>query len=205
VPPSTPPPTPPRRLLTRRTTLLGGCGATGALLLAGCTGGGERAPSPRGSAREADPDVAVATEALLAVETAYTLARATAERHPGLAEPLSSLLGAHGEHVAVLDDAVPRRATATPQPSPSPAGTAAPGDTVSEQPPTGTTGATSVPRDERRALSLVVSQERALTVQLKQLAFRARSGPFARLLAAVAASAAQHAAALDASAQDGAA
>lgn len=200
-----PPSTPPRRLLTRRTTLLGGCGASGAFLLTGCTGGGEQRPRlRRGSAREADPDVAVATEALLAVETANTLARETAERHPGLAEPLSSLLGAHAEHVAVLDDAVPREATATPSPSP-PVGTGAPGDAVSEQPPTGTTGGPSVPRDERRALALVVSQERALTVQLKQLAFRARSGPFARLLAGVAASAAQHAAVLDTSAQDGAA
>ena len=178
---------------------------SGALLLAGCTGDGGRTPRLRGgSAREADPDVAVATEALLAVETAHTLARATAERHPGLAEPLSSLLGAHGGHVAVLDDAVPREATAIPSPS-APAGTGAAGDAASEQPPTGTTGGPSVPGDERRALALVVSQERALTVQLKQLAFRARSGPFARLLAGVAASAAQHAAVLDDSAQDGAA
>lgn len=183
--------------LTRRAVLVSAV-AVGA---AGCT------PPQRGLDRRrreeepppeeprVDPDVAVAAEVLAAQEAVLALLRATAERHPALAERLEPVVAAHEAHVGLLDDAVPAEATAAPSPSTSgsPAPDAGP---VSVSPDPDEEEPLTVPRNRRRALGQVVSAERDLAIRTKQQAFKARSGAFARVLGSMAASAAQHAAVL---------
>ena len=182
---------------------MGACGLGGTLLVAGCTGDEDDAPGPRRrrESRGTDPDITVATEAHAAVRAALDLVETTLERHPALADQLAALRTAHQEHLAVLDDAVPEDALAA-----SP--TNAPAQPGGLQAPEGSPGTDAsagsrpgrVPRVPAQAVVRVVESEAATVVQLKRLAFRARSGPFARLLGSIAASAAQHAASLAGSA-----
>lgn len=154
-----------------------------------------------GAIGDVHPDVAVAAEALGLLVAAQQLVQATASRHAALSRPLSDLLDARAAHVVTLEDAVPPDfAAASPGP---PAGTSTTDPTAT--PTTGPTTAatTRVPRQPARALDQVVQAERELALAVKRLAFRAHSGPFARLLASVAASAAQHAAVLGPAAGQG--
>lgn len=220
--------------LTRRAALV----SVALVGLAGCT------PPERGLDRrrredepvpdgpQVDPDVAVAAEVLAAATAVLALVRATADRHPALAGRLGPVAVAHEAHTALLDDAVPGEATASPSPAPS-GGDAAGSPTASptgvgtgrtgDTGPTGGAGRTgqgtrpegeagvgtdgrdpAVPRSPRRALEQVVTAERDLATRTKQLAFKAQSGAFARVLGSVAASAAQHAALLGATGEAGA-
>lgn len=117
---------------------------------------------------------------------------ATAARHRELAGILSPLIAAHSEHLRLLAEAVPAAsdtasdtgASASPSPSAS---------SPTEQ----GVRRYRVPREPQAALSRLSENEQDLSTSTKRHAFVAKSGPFARLLASMAASAAQHAVLLD--------
>lgn len=173
--------------LTRRAALV----SVAALGLVGCTperglDRRRREEEPAPVKPRVDPDVAVAAEVLAAETAVLALVRATAERHPALAGRLDPVAATHEAHTALLDDAVPERATAAPSPTAS--GSASPDGSGDPE--------TTVPRNRRLALRQVAAAERDLATRIKQQAFKAQSGAFARVLGSVAASAAQHAALL---------
>lgn len=170
----------------------------------GCTSGDPDSGLATGSERPAvDPDVAVAVEALALLGSTRDLVSAVGDRHPELHGRLAPAHAAHQAHVAMLDGAVPDLSPAAPSDSSTPS---SPSSSDSSPRPSGTPPdvgpkggvevSPDVPRDPARALARVVTAEEALTTAVKRLAFRAHSGPFARLLGSIAASAAQHAAGL---------
>jgi len=127
----------------------------------------ESTPAAR-AARDLEPDVTVAVEAVTLVRGAQAAARATGERHPQLAPRIAGLTAMHAAHLAALVDAVP--------------------DGVD----TSRAGAAYVvPAGPARALAGLAAAERALHDGLLGLALRARSGAFARLLGSMAAAGSQ--------------
>lgn len=190
------PVTPLARAATTRRTLLTGLTSLTCLTLAGCTTG-QAVDGPNGQEAKTtpaqpalDPDVTVATLALAAERKALDLVVATRDRHPDLAAALAPLVVAHEEHVSLLADAVPDdSASASPSPSPS---RDAQGD-----------GANEVAGEPRRALRDLVRGQRELVTAHKRFAFVAQSGAFARLLASMAAAAAQHEVVLASASPDG--
>ena len=132
-----------------------------------------------------DPDVALAAEALATQQQTLDLLEATTDRHRDLSDELAPLVAAHKAHADLLRSAVPRGVSA----SASPRGGATP-------------RRERVPGDRTRALARVVEAEQELVTVVKRQAFRAESGAFARLLASMAASAAQYATVLGAAAED---
>ncbi|HEX6248124.1 MAG TPA: hypothetical protein VFZ64_09665 [Nocardioidaceae bacterium] len=194
--------------LSRRTALTAAAVALGGAAV-GCTPepGGRRSPGHRETQPapvepSVDPDVAVATAALEGQQALVELVEATLERHPRLEELLAPVLTTHQAHAALLDEAVPEgehpSAPAGPSPSASPG---APTSPEASESPGGRR--TPVPRRRDRALGAVVEAERTLTTTTKQLAFRAQSGAFARVLGSMAAAAAQQAAVLGSSTAPG--
>ena len=177
-----PPPSRPSRAVapvTRRAVLLGAAGA----VLTGCTGGLKVGRDGRGrpgrrrtsdadaqkAAEQVDPDVALAATALAVERHALAAVEATQDRHARLRVLLDPAAEAHRAHVALLADAVPDEgASATPA-----------------------TTAIRVPRSRRRAVGRLVELEAELAATGRLNAFQAQSGPFARLLASMAASAGQ--------------
>lgn len=143
--------------------------------LVACT---EDSPDPGAPAE--DPDAALATEVVEALDALLLLHSATAAAHPRLARRLDAVRAAHEDHRAAVVEA------------------AAAGTGVDVPPVAPTTGATppAVSPRPRAALSAVVIAEADAAEEFSRLAFRALSGPFARLLAAMAASSHQHALAL---------
>ncbi len=153
----------------RRRTLLG----TGlvAAALSGCAVGETpraRPPTGRSSADTVAPDVAVATEALTAVRRVHEGVLGTRRRFPALGDLLSDLAVLHRAHDHVLADAVPEGAQAG---SPE--------------------RRYRVPHDRAKALRRLRATEQDLHDRLGDLARRAESGDFARLLAAMGAAVAQ--------------
>lgn len=136
-------------------------------------------PAPRRRPRGIDPDVALAASVLVDEREIIDLIDATLEEHPRLREPLEEAREVHLAHVALLNDAVPDGVTASVSPTPSPAGSASPD---------------GVPRSRRRALTALAQAEEELSLLDKRSAFAAQSGSFARVLASMAAAAAQQAA-----------
>lgn len=189
------PVTPLARAATTRRTLLTGLTC---LTLAGCTTG-QAVDGPRGQETRStpaqpalDPDVTVATLALAAERKALDLVVATRDRHPALAAALAPLVVAHEEHVSLLADAVPDDSGSTsPSPQSSP-----PQDAKGDR----TDGVAGEPR---RALRDLVRGQRELVTAHKRFAFVAQSGAFARLLASMAAAAAQHEVVLLSASTDG--
>lgn len=172
--------------LSRRTVLAGLAGFAGAGLV-GCTADGQSNPPkrrPTPVAASADPDVALAAEALASQRQVLDLLQATRKRHHGLAARLAPAIAAHEAHADLLSHAVPKGVSA----SPSPTATATP-------------GRHGVSRSRAQAMAKVVEAEQQLATVAKRQAFRAESGSFARLLASMAAAAAQYAAVLAASAE----
>ena len=102
---------------------------------------------------------------------------------PRLENALSPARDAHAAHIALLEEAAPDE----------PLPTAGPSATATESPE----GSFDVPSDPRRAVKRIARREDDLALTDKRSAFAAESGAFARVLASMAASAAQHAAALD--------
>lgn len=128
----------------------------------------------------ADPDVDLAAAVLAAEQTMLDRVVATLERHPTLAPALASARTAHQAHVDLLVDAAPQRV--------------APEDGTSDA--TRRPGPSRIPRDPGRALRLLAGHEDDLALSNRRAAFAAQSGAFARVLASIAAAAAQQSAVL---------
>lgn len=174
-----PSPDPSPGLLSRR-MVLGGVTASGATLVAGCTGTTPRARTLPGRTvtPPPDPDVALAAEVLRRERRLLDLVEATAGRHPRLHRHLSAARTVHAAHVRLLADA------AAASPSASPSGASA-----------------AVPAAERPALLALARAEQRLHADDAASAVRARSGPFARVLASMAAAAGQQASLLTGAAE----
>jgi hypothetical protein len=182
-----------RRGLSRRTAM--GLAAASAVVASGCTPSGvdRRAkprPTPAPSPTE-DPDVALAATVLTAEQAMLDRVVATVRRHPGLAPGLAALESAHRAHVRLLTDAVPDDARSRATASASASASASPAP--SAVPP-------EVPARPGPALALLAGEEARLSRVDKRTAFAAESGAFARVLASMAAAAAQQAVALNAAA-----
>lgn len=173
-----------RHPVSRRTFLAVGTAAT-ATAVAGC----ELDP-PDDAAPSADPgavlsdeeyDTDLAGKAARSISTTLRQARAAAARHVGLAQPLAGLIVMHEAHHALLADS---GADDDPDASPSASATAPPAS--------------------GQALNELKAGERELALRLEGWAVNARSGQFARVLASMSASVAQHVTALP-SAKEGSA
>lgn len=171
-----------------RRTAVGGIVAAGATFVAGCTSSGgdhhgsaTRTPKPSHSP-SVDPDVKVAATVLMHERAMLERVVATSRRHPATASALAGAQAAHRAHVALLTKAVPDD---TPFVSPSP-GAAKPG---------------RVPRRAGPALSALARSEGRLSEIGARSSLAARSGPFARVLASMAAAASQQSVRLAAAAQ----
>jgi hypothetical protein len=141
--------------------------------------------------RQLDPDVALAAVALEEEQRVLEVLRATVRRHPRLRHTLHQTKVVHRRHVQVLIDAVPR--SARPRTGHhSGSGHAA---KAAHRP--------HVPTDAGAALRSLARHEDRLNALGRTSAFSAQSGVFARLLASMAAAAAQQAAALRTSASRG--
>ena len=183
-------PVPSRSTLTRRTAL-GVVTAGGAAALTGCTPSGidrrhrknaSAAPTP-----DADPDVALAATVLADEQAMLDLITATVERHPALEARLATARDAHQAHVDLLTKAVPKDARVSP-------GASASADTSpSVSPSVSPTRPPTVPARRPRAVATLADAEDRLALVGRRSAFAAQSGVFARVLAGMSASAAQHA------------
>ena len=186
-------PVPSRSALTRRTAL-GVVAAGGAAVLTGCTPSGiDRRPRKNASAAptpDADPDVALAATVLADEQAMLELITATVERHPALEARLATARDAHQAHVDLLTKAVPKNARVSPGASADTAPSVSP--SVSPSP----TGPPTVPARPPRAVAALANAEDRLALVGRRSAFAAQSGVFARVLAGMSASAAQHAVAL---------
>ena len=189
---------PSRRALSRRTALLGAV----ALGAAGCTPYSPQESRRRESSAgpiapaevpRVDPDVPLAASVLSAEQAMVDLVDATVTTHPRLAHLLDPTRAVHTAHIGLLAHAVPG-SSATPSasassPSPSAASPGSPSATPSPR-------TYDVPQDRAKALRQVAREEDALSLADKRSAFAAESGAFARVLASMAAAAAQQAAVL---------
>jgi hypothetical protein len=158
-------------LLSRRAALGAGVGVAGAVALGGCALNNplreEKTPAAR-AVRDLAPDVAVAVQAVVLLRGAESAVITTSSRHPQLAVRLDDVLALHRAHLDAVLAAVP--------------------DGVD----TSATGAAHVvPARPARALAALGVAERSLHDGLIGLAMRAESGPFARLLGAMAAAVSQ--------------
>ena len=188
-------PVPSRSTLSRRTAL-GVVTAGSAVALAGCTPSGiDRRPRKNASAAptpDADPDVALAATVLADEQAMLDLIAATVARHPALEARLATARDAHQAHVDLLTKAVPKDARVLPGASPSEDTSPSDSQSVSPSP----TGSPTVPARRPRAVAAVAAAEDRLALVGRRSAFAAQSGGFARVLAGMSASAAQHAVAL---------
>lgn len=174
--------------LTRRATFAAAAGSVA--LAAGCTPNAANAPSRRDArprAPEPDPDVALAATVLADEQRLIDRIDATVARHQQLAALLTDPRAAHEAHVALLRDAAPDEPAPSPESSPgsSPSADAPRAEDTDRTP--------RAPRDPLRALRALARDEDDLALVDKRSAFAAESGAFARVLASMAASAAQHA------------
>ncbi|MGZ5416217.1 MAG: hypothetical protein ACXWDI_03480 [Nocardioides sp.] len=184
-----PSPSSSRRALSRRTALLG----TLVVGTAACTpysfDDKQRDPDrPAAPVEqpEADPDVALAATVLAAEQALVDRVDATLDAHPRLAALLAGTRATHAAHVDLLADAAPE----SPVPSPSTSPSTAMSETPEPEP------APRVPRNTAQALRALARHEDELSLEDKRSAFAAQSGSFARVLASMAASAAQQSAVL---------
>lgn len=129
----------------------------------------EETPAAK-AVRNLAPDVAVAVEAATAIRRTASAVTETVARHPDLATRLSGLTRAHTAHLDAVVRAVPDGV-----------------DTSSQA----NGPAYVVPAKPARALARLTGTETALHDTLVGLAIRAESGPFARLLGAMAAAISQ--------------
>lgn len=166
--------------LSRRVAVLAGV----SVLATACTPysldlGAEKSASPRRSrSPRTDPDVGLAAAVVAAEQALVNLIDATLEAHPKLSRVLDSTRAVHEAHVTLLADAAPPGAAANNSPSPG----------IAEAP-----ADRRIPRNADRALRALVADEEQLSLADKQSSFAAQSGSFARVLASMAAAAAQQA------------
>lgn len=179
-------PTPPpvRRTvgLTRRTAV-GGAAAIGTAVVTGCTSSdADRKPRPTPSkSADSDPDVALAATALADEQRLLDLVTATLDRHPALASVLSGARAVHRAHVDLLTEAVPDQPSASASPSAT---------------PSATPSTPRVPARPAAALAALSRAEDGVSRSGRRNALAAQSGAFARVLASIAAAAAQQSVAL---------
>ena len=174
---------PPTTPVTRRTAL---AAVAGSLVgVAACSPNASQAPARRQARRsqaaepQVDPDVLLAATVLADEQRLLDLVDATLARFPGLIDVLTAARDAHAAHVALLEEAAPDE----PLPSAGPSASSAPEPEAEA----------AVPHDRRRALMRLARREDDLALVDKRSAFAAESGAFARVLASMAASAAQQA------------
>jgi hypothetical protein len=148
-----------------------------------------RARANRPAEPQVDPDVLLAATVLADEQRLLDLVDATLARFPGLTDVLTGPRDAHAAHVELLEEAAPDE----PLPSASPTDPVAPADPSAAAPDTDAGAEPEVPRDRRRALLELARSEDDLALVDKRSAFAAESGAFARVLASMAASAAQQA------------
>ena len=155
-----------------RRTALAGTAALSAALAAGCTADGADPTPPRAAPRRAPegPDVALAARVLGDERAMLERVQATVRRHPGLAAAVAGARSAHRAHVALLAEAVP--SGTTPSGTPTPRGP-------------------QVPSRPAPALSALARAEERLAAAGRDGAVASQSGAFARVLASMAAAAAQ--------------
>lgn len=128
-----------------------------------------------------DPDVELAVRAVRELRSALHAVRMVDRRHKQLATELEPVAAAHAAQLALLVKAVTEGAGAMDH-------------------ETAAARSAERARGPGRALHHVVRLERELDTSLRRHAFAAESGAFARLLASMSASAAQHATVLSRSA-----
>ncbi|WP_405978335.1 hypothetical protein [Streptomyces sp. NBC_00158] len=177
--------TPSRRSPSRRSLLAGAAGATGAVLITGCAGGG--------GAPDADSGIALDRRmregAVRDSERLLERYDATLAAHPALAERLGPLRAAVAAHTTALASADPAAGKPSPHPgppSPSASGGAAPaaGAPAARKEP--------VPEQPAEALNALAEAERDLS-EARTIALGGAPGELARMLASVAACGAVHA------------
>lgn len=168
-----------------RRAAVGGVAVAAVALVAGCTSSdvskpsATRTPTPRHSPGT-DPDVKIAATVLERERLLLERVAATGRKHPHLAPTLAAARTTHRAHLALLTQAVPND---TPVRSPAPG-------TVPH-----------VPGGAAQALSALAAAERRLSDLGARRSLAARSGPFAGVLASMAAAAAQQSAQLSAAAE----
>lgn len=172
---------------------MGGLAALVTAAVGGCTGrlggdGPRAAPAPTRRAGT-NPDVTLAAAVLADERAMLDRVRATTRRHPSLASALAPAEAAHRAHVRLLARAVPDESTPSPTPSPTTS-------------PTSTPSTTPVPGRPVPALAALARAEGRLSLAGRRSSFAAESGAFARILASMAAAAAQQATTLAASARE---
>lgn len=167
-----------RHPVSRRTVLAAGTVAAAAAL-AGCEldppDDDEPSAKPGAALSDEEYDTNLAGKAARSISTTLEEARSAADRHVGLAKSLAGLIAMHEAHHALLADS---GADADADPSGSPS------------------ASTPASTSSGVALSRLASSERKLGQRLEGWAVNARSGQFARVLASMAASIAQHVEAL---------
>lgn len=156
---------------SRRAALGLGLGTAVAVATGGCTLNNplreDKTPAAE-AVHNLAPDVAVAVEAVTLVRGAQAAVSSTGVRHAGLAPRLAGLTAMHRAHLDAVVDAVPDGVDTT------------------------ATGAPYVvPARPAAALTQLATTEQSLHDGLVGLALRAQSGPFARLLGAMAAAVSQ--------------
>ena len=168
----------PGRPLSRRTTL--GSALAAPLVLAACDIDPPTRESRSSPATPPPPeDSELVAGVVAALVRAQSVLDAATTAAPTLAARLAPVLAAHAEHLDVLVGAVPEA-----------------------ERPTGE--AASVPSRPARALAAVRRSEQRLVREVREGCLAAASGDLARVLASVAASTAQHGAALAGAAGEGA-
>lgn len=217
--PPRPAPPPPAPGLTRRTALgsLAGFALLGTSACSVISGDAAKRQRDRQRAREQastaagpeqDPDVELAVRVLALEIGVLELAEATVAAFPAAADLLGATVDVHAAHIALLEDAAPDAppSAETADASPALGGSTAdgsPSDATSSAIPTDPTDPTASPDDDPAAVTVpdrrpaafrqLARAEEELALALKQSAFSARSGGFARLLASMAAAAGQQA------------
>lgn len=182
--------------LSRRATL-GGATALTAALVSGCTASRDRRTTAAAEPTRAadDPDVALAATVLDDEQRMLDRVLATVRRHPGLDGAVAGARAVHRRHVTLLADAVPDSVA-------SPSAPAGASPSVSPSVPATGARAVSVPDRPGPALAALAGAEERLSLVGRRSAFAAESGAFARVLASMAAAAAQQAVLLAARAED---
>ena len=149
-----------------------------------CTPNSANRPPGRESparATEPLPDVTLASTVVVDEQSLLARIDATVARHPRLEAVLADARAAHAAHVTLLEDAAPDPTPASPSAGEAPSTEGSPAEP----------GRIRVPADPGRALRVIARREDELSLVVKRSAFAAESGAFARVLASMAASAAQ--------------
>jgi hypothetical protein len=168
------------REVSRRTAL--GLLLSTSAVVSGCTPRGlDRRPRSRPAAAAStatgDPDVALAATVLRAEQAMLDRLAVAVHHHPDLVPELAPVQAVHRAHVRLLTDAVPDHARPAPTPTASATASASP----------------RIPGRPAAALAFLGRAEERLILVDKRNAFAAESGAFARVLAGMAAAAAQQA------------